>query len=68
MSSLKSGALLSLFSGFSFEGVQTVPQKRDTPVADTMSYDRYPAPSPAISELANAAPEVTAASVLKQAA
>jgi hypothetical protein len=46
MSSLKSGALLSLFSGFSFEGVQRASHKRDT-----MSYDKYPAPS----EIAHAA-------------
>ncbi len=40
MSSLKSGALLSLFSGFSFEGVQRASQKRDA-----MVYDKYPSPS-----------------------
>jgi hypothetical protein len=46
MSSLKAGALLSLFSGFSFEGVQRASQKRDT-----RSYDMYPSPS----EIAHAA-------------
>lgn len=40
MSSLKSGALLSLFSGFSFEGVQRASQKRDA-----FAYDKYPSPS-----------------------
>jgi hypothetical protein len=40
MSSLKSGALLSLFSGFSFEGVQRVPQKRET-----CPFAKYPSPA-----------------------
>jgi hypothetical protein len=40
MSSLKSGALLSLFSGFSFEAVQRPHQKRDA-----HTYDHYPSPS-----------------------
>jgi hypothetical protein len=39
MSSLKSGALLSLLSGFSFEAVQRASQKRDP-----MPYDQYPSP------------------------
>ena len=39
MSSLRSGALLSLFSGFSLEAVQRAAQKRDT-----TSYDQYPSP------------------------
>ena len=40
MSSLKSGALLSLFSGFSFVGFQRAFQKRDA-----MAYYKYPSPS-----------------------
>jgi hypothetical protein len=39
MSSLKSGALLSLFSGFSLEAIQRASQKRET-----TSYDHYPSP------------------------
>ena len=39
MSSLKSGALLSLFSGFSLEAIQRASHTRDT-----MSYDQYPSP------------------------
>ncbi len=39
MSSLKSGALLSLFSGFSFEGVQRAAAPRDA-----CRYAQYPAP------------------------
>ncbi len=39
MSSLKSGALLSLFSGFSFEAVQRACQKHDA-----MPYAKYPSP------------------------
>jgi hypothetical protein len=39
MSSLKSGALLSLFSGFSLDTIQRAAQKRET-----TSYDQYPSP------------------------
>ena len=39
MSSLKAGAMLSLFSGFSFEGVQRAAKKRAS-----SCYDHYPAP------------------------
>jgi hypothetical protein len=39
MSSLKAGALLSLFSGFTLEVVQRASKQRDT-----MPYDQYPSP------------------------
>ena len=42
MSSLKSGAMLSLFSGFSFESVQRAAQARET-----ASFDHYPSPAKA---------------------
>ena len=45
MSSLKSGAMLSLFSGFSFESVQRAAFTRET-----SSYDHYPSPAKAKSE------------------
>jgi hypothetical protein len=67
MSSLKSGALLSLFSGFSFEGVQRAHQGSNARVSDAMPYDHYPVHSATLA-LASAAPEVTAVSLVKQAA
>ncbi|NOT69795.1 MAG: hypothetical protein HOP09_00530 [Hyphomicrobium sp.] len=68
MSTLTSGALLSLFSGFSFEGVQRAHQKRETKVLDTMSYDAFPAPSAAVVDLASAPPEIAVTAVIKKAA
>ncbi len=72
MSSLKSGALLSLFSGLSFEGVQRAHQDRHQShqgaVLETMSYDAYPAPSSAVAGLASATPEIAGAALIKKAA
>ena len=67
MSSLKSGALLSLFSGFSLIGVQRAHQGSNAQVPDAMPYDSYPAHSATVA-LASAAPEVTVVSLVKQAA